>query len=221
MPEPTAEEIAAAQAKADADAQAKADAEAKAKAEADAKAAKEVTLKQADLDRIAGQSRQEGRTQAEKDLLEKLGVADIDAAAAAIKAHTDATEAQKTELQKAQDRAAAAEAQVEAANKLTTTTLAVTRIEGALRDSGLKPERIPAALRLVDLSKITVDGTNVSGITEAVEGLKTETPEWFGAARSSAPDATGGGDTGGGIDYRTATKAELDKEVLAKYGVRL
>lgn len=221
MPDPTAEEIAAA-----ADAKAKADADAataaKAKADADAEAAraKEVTLKQGDIDKIAGQSRQEGRTQAEKDLLAKLGVTDIAAAEAAIKASRDAEEAQKSELQKAQDRAVAAEAAAERSDKIATTTLAMTRVEGALRDAGVKADRIPAALRLIDLDSVKIDGTEVSGVSEAVAGLKAVTPEWFGAPVISAPDATGTG-AAGAVDFRTAPRAELEKEVLAKYGVRL
>lgn len=219
MAEPTAEEIAAAEAakvKADAD---KAEADAKALADAEAAKAKEVTLRQGELDGIAGKARQAGRDAAEKDLLAKLGVADIDAATAIIAANKAAEDAQKTELQKAIERAESAEKEREAATKSATTILAVTRVEGSLRDAGVKPERLASALKLVDLSLVKVDGTDVSGVAEVVESVKAMSPEWFGPAKpGGAPDASGGRLPV--TDFRSATKEELDRELYEKYGVR-
>lgn len=201
-------------------AQADADA-AKAKADADAAAkASEKNFSQDDLDRLAGKARQDGRTAAEKELLEKLGVTDLDTAAAAIKAAKDADEANKTELQKANEAREKAEKEAERANRLATTSIAISRIEGALRDSGLKPERIPAALKLIDLATLKVEGTEVSGVPEAVEGLKEISPEWFGPASTSrAPDASRTPEVP--ADFRSAPRADVERHLMDKYGIRL
>ncbi len=213
MPEPTAEEIAAAKAKEEADAAAKAKAEAEA-----AEKAKELKFSQADLDRIAGDSRQSGRTAAEKELLEKLGVTDLDAAAAALKAAKDAEDAKLSEVERLTKERDEANAKAEATAKTATQLLAATKLEGGLRDAGINPERLSAALKLADVSALKVDGTEVTGIPEAIEAVKAASPEWFGARRPGAPDVNGNGT--GGTDFRTASREELAAEA-AKLGVRL
>lgn len=220
MPEPTAEEKAAAEAKAKADADAKALADAaEAKARADAAAA-EVKLTQGDVDRLVGDARTKARTAAEKELLEKLGVPDFDAAAATIKAAKDAEDAGKTEAERLTAENERLKAEAERATKLATSTLALTRVEGALRDAGLKPERIQAAMKLIDLDSLKVEGTDVTGIAEAVERLKTETPEFFGTTRRTAADATGGTDPGA-TDYRTAPREDVAKALRDRFGINL
>lgn len=212
MPDPTPEELAAeAKAKADADAKAAAD-----KAAADAEAAK-VKFSQADLDRIAGQSRSEGRTQAEKELLEKLGIADVDSAKAAIAAAKELEDAKKTEVEKLTEERNKAKAEAEEATKAAAGAVALARLEGSLRDAGIKPERIPAALKLADLSAVVVSGTDVEGVDKAVEGVKATSPEWFGKP-AAAPDASLGRPDP--TDFRTASKDERAK-ALEQYGIRI
>jgi hypothetical protein len=215
VPEPTAEEIAAAdKAKADADAlKAKADAEA-------AEKAKEIKFSQADLDRIAGDSRAAGRTQAEKDLLEKLGVTDLDAAKAALEAAKAADNAKLSEAERLTKERDEAVKRAEEATASSTRILALTKLEGALRDSGINPERIPAALKLIGPDQLKVDGTDVTGIPEAIEQVKGDSPEWFGTKRPGSVDTSSGGG-GGTADFRSASKDELADEAFKKYGVRL
>jgi hypothetical protein len=216
VPEPTAEEKAAAEA---AEAKRIAD-EAEAKRLEDERKAKEVKFTQADLDRIAGEARANGRSTAETDLLKTLGVTDLDAAKALLaeaKAAEDAKLSEVERLTKERD-----EAKQEADRTLQTATqlLALTKLEGALRDSGINPERIPAAMKLVDTTGLKVDGLEVAGIPEAIEAVKASTPEWFGKVtpRPSSPDATGG--AVGDVDYRKASRDEL-AEAARKYNVKL
>jgi hypothetical protein len=199
-------------------------AEAKAKADADAAAAKakadaEVKFSQAELDRIAGESRAAGRGQAEKDLLAKLGVESVEQLEARVNAAKAAEDAQKTELEKANEARAAAEKEAARASELAHRAVAVSRVEGQLRDAGIKPERIPAALKLVDLSSLKVEGTDVSGVSEAIESVKSASPEWFGTVKHTAPDASQ--QQGGDKDYRNADRDTVAADLYKEYGIRI
>jgi len=215
VPEPTAEEVAAA-----AEAKAKADADA-AKAKADADKAAEVKFSQADLDRIAGDSRAAGRSAAEKELLEKLGVTDLDAASAAIKAAKEADDAKLSEVERLTKERDEAKQEAERTQAAAADLLAKTRLEGALRDSGINPERIPAALKLIGAGELKVDGTDVTGIPEAIESVKGASPEWFGGTKRPGAADAGGGGSAGTTDWSSASKSELADEAFAKYGVRI
>lgn len=171
---------------------------------------------QADLDKIAGNARQDGRAAGQKELLEALGVQDIDAAKVRIEAAKAAEDAQKTELQRLVEERDAAKAEAAKQAQVATTALVVTRLEGALRDAGLKGQRLASALRLADLGSLKVEGTEVKGVAEAVAAVKEASPEWFGPP-TSPPDASLGAP--GTPDYRT------DREAAAQilhdqYGIR-
>lgn len=215
MPEPTDAEKAEAEAKAKADAEAKAKAEAEAKAKADG----EKKFSQSELDEIAGKSRESGRTKAEKDLLESLGVTDLDAAKALLQEAKDAEDAKKTETERLTEERDKATAEAERARNEAAQYLVAAELKGAMRDSGINPERIDAAMRLIDTSALAVDGTTVTGIPEAIEGVKAVSPEWFGTKRAGAADASGGGG-GAGPDFRNVPRDQLRAEAL-KHGVKL
>lgn len=174
---------------------------------------------QEDLDRIAGKSREDGRAAYEKELLKSLGVDSVDAAKEALEAHRAAEDANKTDLERVTAERDRAVQEAEATKAEATRIIAVTRMEGALRDAGINPERLPAALKLVDLGALTVEGTEVSGVSEAVESVKESSPEWFGTKGSGgAPDASTH-QGGQGADYRTAPKDEVDRR-LRELGIR-
>ena len=206
---PTDEELAAA-------VQAARDEE-QAKAKSQIEAAKAGKFTQEDLDRIAGESRKDGRGVAEKDLLKALGVESLDAAKAVLQAAKDAEDAQKTELQKAQEETVRLRDEAAAAQADAKSSRIQTALELKLRDAGINPARAAAALRLVDPSKLDVNGTEVTGLDDAVKELKSQSPEWFGTT-ASPPDASRGG--GGPADFRTASAEDRDK-ALAQYGIRL
>ncbi len=195
----------------------KATAEAQAEAEVRIKAAANGKFTQEDLDRIAGESRKDGRTVAERELLKTLGVPDLDSAKAALEAAKTLEDEKKTELQKAQEEAAKLREEAETARSDAKASRISTALELALRDSGINPERSSAAMRLVDLSKLEVNGADVTGLEDAVKDLKAQSPEWFGA-KISPPDASGS--SGGAADFKTASAAQRDKE-LSRYGIKL
>lgn len=173
---------------------------------------------QADLDKIAGSARETGRKAAEKQLLEALGVPDLDQAKAALAAAREAEEAGKTELQKAQERAAELERKAAEAEATALQVRLDAALEGSLRDGGIKPERVAAAMRLADRSALSVEDGQVKGLSEVIEALKAESPEWFGAT-VKAPDATGGTTTGSSERESLSPKELRDR--LSKYGVHV
>ena len=175
---------------------------------------------QADMDRIAGDTRQSAKSAAQKELLDALGVTDLDAAKAALVVAKEAEDAKLTETERLTRERDEAKAEVEAERGRSTTLLAMTKLEGALRDSGITPERLPAAMKLADFSALKVDGTDVAGIPEAIEGVKALSPEWFGKTLPGAVDVSQGGSASVTEDFRTATRSEL-AAAAAKYGVKL
>lgn len=191
----------------------------KAKAEADerVKAASNGKFTQEDVDRIAGEARKDGRSSAERELLKGLGVENLEAAKSAIEAAKTLEDEKKTELQRVQEEAARFREEAESAKAEARNSRIVSATELALRDAGINPERVNAALRLVDLSKLDVKGADVSGLAEAVTTLKTESPEWFGPP-VSPPNASLS--NGAPVDFKTASADERDK-ALAQYGIRL
>lgn len=171
---------------------------------------------QADLDKFAGDARDKGRKAAEKALLEALGATDLETAKALLAKAQEAEEANKTELQKAteeRDRLAA-EAQQAKAEALQVRLDA--SLERALVEGGLRPERVAAAMRLADRSGLSVEGDQVSGLAEAVAGLKVQSPEWFGTP--TAPDASGNAPP---VGPQKLSTDELRSRLKEQYQVRL
>ncbi len=191
--------------------------EAAAEAEARVKAAANGRFTQDDLDRIAGEARKDGRGTAERELLKALGVPDIESAKAALASAKAAEDEKKTELQRVQDEATALRAEAEAAKAEARASRIASALDLGLRKAGINPDRAAAALRLIDPSTLTLDGTEVGGVDDAVKALKAESPEWFGP-RTSPPDASASG--GGAVDFHTASADERDK-ALARYGIKL
>lgn len=152
------------------------------------------------------------------DFLKTLGFEKEDDLKTVITAHKDKIEADKTELQKAQDRATALE-KAQAA--------AVTKLEAAARTSeakvaalaaGVKPERLDYLLKLADLSEVAVnDGTaDAAAVKAAVEKVLADMPELKGQAGQARGGGEFGGQGGGtGLTWE-AIKAMSTKEVEAR-----
>ena len=190
---------------------------AEAEAETRIKAAAQGKFTQDDLDRIAGESRKDGRASAERELLKSLGVTDLDTIKVSIEAAKVAEEEKKTELQRSQEETAQLRAEAEAAKAESRASRVESALQLSLRDAGINPERAAAAMRLVDSSKLEVDGGEVKGLDEAVKELKSQSPEWFGP-KFTPPDASGSGSPP--PDFKTASAEERDKE-LRKYGIKV
>jgi len=56
-------------------------------------------------------------------------------------------------------------------------------IDGAIRDEllarGMQPKRVPSAMRLIDRDDIEVDGGAVEGVSDAVDKIVSDFPEWM------------------------------------------
>jgi hypothetical protein len=98
-----------------------------------------------------------------------------------------------------------------------TNSLTQRDIDGAIRDAllarGVQPKRVPSALRLVDRDDIEVDGDSIEGVSDAVDKIVDEFPEWVTAQPSGdgengekPPAAKGTGKRG--------AKGQLDLEYL-------
>ncbi len=180
----------------------------------------EARFTQAELDVLAGKARESGRTAAEKRILADLGVETVDQAKAILAKQREAEEAQQSELEKAQAEIARVQAQAQKAQAEREEVLITSELKGSLRAAGIIPERLPAALTLVDRATLTIEGSEVKGLAEAVAALRAETPEWFSRLSNGAPDASKGGSTSTSVDYRT-DRAAARAVLQEKYGLAL
>jgi len=174
-------------------------------------------ISQEEVDRIAGQARTEGRSAAEKALLEQLGVSDLDAAKEALRVAKEVEDAKKSETERLQEQIKTLEEEKDRIASGALEALTNSKIELALKDAGIKTERLAAALRLADKSLIKSDGGEIEGVSEVVSGIKNESPEWFGASLT-APDASGGSSSS--TDFRSAD-AQTVKRELAKLNINV
>lgn len=178
---------------------------------------------QAELERILGErlSRAEkaAAKKAAEDYAKAQGYENAAAMEAALKAHKEAQEKQKTDLQKAQEAEAAAKAQVKAAEERAKAALIKAAFVAEAADKSLVS--IEDAFVLADLSKVTVgDDSKVDGMKEAVEALLKAKPylvKQTGAGGSTAgnPGRTdGAGSTGGG------GKGNIVDRILERQGLK-
>lgn len=124
------------------------------------------TFTQADLDRIAGNTRKEAMAKFAKD----HGFDSVEALKAAIKAQKDAEEQAKSDLQKAQE----AEQRQKTAREAAEAELHRLRIETAILEkaTGLNFANPRDAMALLDMSKVEIDDTGkVTGFEKQLDDL--------------------------------------------------
>lgn len=124
------------------------------------------TFTQADLDRIAGNTRKEAMAKFAKD----HGFDSVDDLKAAIKAQKDAEEQAKSDLQKAQE----AEQREKTAREAAEAELRRLRIETAILEkaTGLNFANPRDAMALLDMSKVEIDDTGkVTGFDKQLDDL--------------------------------------------------
>lgn len=180
------------------------------------------TFTQEDVDRINAETRRKAEEAAAKRLLAELGIEDVGKGKELFASAKAAEEASKSELQRAQEENLRLKAQAEAAQAQARSTLVRSRVENALRDAGINPQRVEGAIRLAPLGDVKVsDDGSIAGIEEAVKAVKEASPEWFGAPGQpfSAPDASGGSLPPSTFDWRTATPEQKKRE-MAKLGLK-
>jgi len=142
----------------------------------------------------------------------ELGFESVEAMEAVLKAAKEAAEKEKTDLQKANEAKATAEAKAKAAEERAKTAL----IRAAFAEAAIGANLVSAddAFKLADLSKVTVDDDgNVEGVREAVEALVKAKPYLV-------KQGGGSGGSGGGNPVRgntpTDDPAERGRQMAAK-----
>lgn len=141
----------------------------------------EYKFRQEDVDKYAGTARKEGKQAAERELSDSLGVSP-DEAKKIIADHKEREEAQRSELDKANDRIKKLEEQGESTSKAANERIKKTELKLALRNADINPERLDMAVRLADLDKLTInDEGAVEGMEDSVKAVSDASPEWFAA----------------------------------------
>lgn len=152
---------------------------------------------QAHIDKLIGERAKRAEASAAKKALEarakELGFESAEEMEAAVKAHKDAQDKAKTDLEKAQEAAQKAEAEREKA--LSAANDRLIRAEVKLQASELGVVDADAAYALMDRSEVEVaDDGAVKGVKEALEALVKAKPYLKG----SATPGRSGGEFGGG-----------------------
>lgn len=158
--------------------------------------AQDRTFTQADLKKIAANEKREGKSAAEKAILERAGVESLDDIFSIVEAQKLVEAEMETAADKAEKAKTKAEERATAAEERYTNTLREFALRDSFRDAGINPERLKGAMRLADTSALEVDKDgNVSGLEEVIEAVKTEAPEFFQETRSrvNAPQTNGTG----------------------------
>lgn len=71
--------------------------------------------------------------------------------------------------------------------KLNTVTIQ-RQMDAKLLSSNLKPEKLGMASKLIDYSKLSIDGTNLLGANDVITQLQADAGEWFNTKTPSAPN---------------------------------
>lgn len=160
-------------------------------------------LSQADLDRVAGQARKEGRSTAMSDLLKQLGVEKLEDAQAIVEATRKAKEAEQSEADKLKAQVAQAEQKATAAETRARTALVDATIKtGAMRltvkdkdgkESVIRARNPETVLRLVDRKAVEVDLETgaVTGAAEALAALAASDAYLFEAENAHQQKTSG------------------------------
>ena len=95
---------------------------------------------------------------------------------------------------KRQIEKAAAEAELRGLRK---TKALVTGVNGALADAGWNGQRLNSLMKLIDLDDVEVDDDGeIIGLSEQIDSIKSEWPEFFKRTRTPATSANGAGGSG-------------------------
>jgi len=178
---------------------------------------KDKTFSQDDVTRIATREKEEGRRSALKDLMEQLGITDVEEAKTLLANARAAEEAKKTEAEKqAAEMQKATKAAEKAAADAQRERLTA-RIERHLVRAGISVEDDAKLTRLTRLVDVDNDADD-DKVKDAVEQLKKDMPEVFGETKpGNKPDPKPPRSSPGGPPSKNGTKsaAESAAELLA------
>lgn len=143
-----------------------------------------VKLTNKQLNDLIAERVRKAKGSAQKDLLAKLGIEDVDAAKTALDDHRKNQDKSKTDLERATSEATTEKQKREAAEATVAEVKLTTRIEKALIKAGQTVTAAERCRRLVDL------GTDASDedIAAEIESLKKETPALFSAPANDDDD---------------------------------
>ena len=123
----------------------------------------------------------------EQEIATALGVS-VDEAKRIVKAHQDAEEQSRTEIQRKDQTIAEKETAIETANRerdealeRANKTLVDSKVELALVGAGVDAKRLPKILSDSSLAAAKVENGQVTGVEDFVKAAQTEYPEWFGS----------------------------------------
>ena len=150
------------------------------------------TFTQADLDRIAGEARKDGRSKAMADLLKELGAEKTDEVKAKLARLTELEQSQMTEVEKAQaarekaeQAAAELKAQLETERQERRIEARDSRVKDALVAANAKADKVLKLLRADRANELDElldkEGKfNETKLTALIEKAKADYPEDFG-----------------------------------------
>lgn len=173
---------------------------------------------QKDLNRLLAREKSDGKRVATAEVLQALGVQNMDEAKDMIQKLREAEQAQLSDAEKAKNAAELAKAEADKAKADAALERKLARIERALIRAGASEEHIDRVSRLVDVE----DDADQDKINEAVEALKEDMPALFeapGETNGRAPDPKPPGSNPGRpprtAGQGTPTPVEAAKAVLA------
>jgi hypothetical protein len=178
------------------------------------------TFTQADLDRIAGQTRKEALAKWVKD----HGYASVAEAETAIKAQKEAQDQAKTDLEKARERETTEKTRAEVAEarlfgvvlRSAFDRLAAGKIADDLIDAAYLTAKEGGMLNGDSGIQVDVDKNSVVGMDKVVEKLLKEKPS-FKKIIAAAPAGTGGADGG---NTPPGTTPEQEDATRRTYGIK-
>lgn len=136
--------------------------------------------------RILKKEREEARSAERKRVEEEYGVPAKEArriiAESKQREESQQTEVEKTrkQVQEVERERDSVKEELEAAYAHVARMTQETTLREAFSEAGLNPKRMKIALRSADMDLVEVDGDgNVSGVKDAVEAIKEDSPEWF------------------------------------------
>lgn len=181
------------------------------------------TFTQEEVNHLVGGRVAEATRKAESDLAKKLGVS-ADEAAQILKDHNERAEADKTELQKATDKAAALERERDEERSSRERGEWNTSVKDALRDAepALKRGKLEGAFKLLELEP----GAKPEEVAAAVKKLQTDWAELFegeseggGGAPNGDPKGTPPKRTSGEDAYERGKKRAEAATASSQYKI--
>lgn len=103
---------------------------------------------------------------------------------------------------KRQIEKATAEAELRGLRK---TKALVTGVNSALAEAGWNGQRLNSLMKLIDLDDVDIDDGEITGLSEQIDAIKAEWPEFFKRTRSANPSNGAGGSGQNGV---TAAKVD-------------